>query len=273
MKKMKSLVRDLLPHAVVRILKQVYCDDIRYEGEFDSWKEASTLCTGYDSEDILAKVLASTLKVKRGEAVFERDSVLFDKTEYVWPVLTGLLWAATRNNGKLNVLDFGGALGSSYFQNRNLFKSLQNVRWNVVEQDHYVDAGRAHIQDDVLRFYKSIDECLTENIPNVILLSGVLQYLKSPLDIIKQLPDIKASTLIIDRTSFSICNKDKLMIQRVPASIYKATYPMWVFSEPAFMEQLLTNWNLVASTPSPEGSVISANGFRFLFHGLLLESH
>ena len=70
------------------------------------------------AQDILDKVLAATLKVKQGQAVFERDSVLFDEIEYSWPLLAGLMWAAASNGGKLNVLDFGGALGSSYYQNR-----------------------------------------------------------------------------------------------------------------------------------------------------------
>ena len=35
-------------------------------------------CNGYDSMmDILEKVLSATLKVKNGESVYERDSVIF----------------------------------------------------------------------------------------------------------------------------------------------------------------------------------------------------
>jgi len=48
-------------------------------------EEAMELSTGYDSERILGKVRDSLLKVKRGEAVYERDSVLFDKVQYSWP--------------------------------------------------------------------------------------------------------------------------------------------------------------------------------------------
>jgi putative methyltransferase (TIGR04325 family) len=38
-------------------------------------------------------------------------------------------------------------LGSSYFQNRKFLQSLPDVRWNVVEQPHYVDAGRKYIEE------------------------------------------------------------------------------------------------------------------------------
>jgi putative methyltransferase (TIGR04325 family) len=69
----------------------------------------------------------------------------------------------------------------------------------VIEQAHYVQAGREHIQDETLRFYSSIDNCLAENKPNVILLSSVLQYLPDPKAIIVNILKINAPVLIIDR--------------------------------------------------------------------------
>lgn len=272
MNALKALARDWLPPVLGRCLRQVRIGGIRFEGDFSTWEEARVHCTGYDAQEILAKVLAATLKVKRGEAVFERDSVLFDQSEYAWPVLSGLMWAAARDGGRLNVLDFGGALGSSYFQNRKLLQTLPDVCWNVVEQAHYVDAGRIHIQEEKLRFHKTIEECLIDNQPNVVLLSSVLQYLESPIDIIKRLSGTGATYLIIDRTPFSSHDHNRLMIQHVPSNIYKASYPMWVFSLPMFMQQVLDgDWRLSASIPSPEGLVRSANGFEFSFQGMLLE--
>jgi putative methyltransferase (TIGR04325 family) len=262
----------LLPPILARWYRQIRGGGIHFEGDFANWMEANLHCTGYDAEDILATVLASTLKVKHGEAVAERDSVLFDKIDYSWPVLAGLLWGAARNGGRLNVLDFGGALGSSYFQSRNFLQSLADVRWNVVEQSHYVDTGREYIQDEKLRFYKTIDECLSENQPNVILLSSVLQYLESPAHLICGLNKIGALCLVIDRTPFSLYGKDKLVVQKVPATIYSASYPMWIFSLCEFEKLLFKNWHLVATNISPEGSVRIANDYVFSFEGMLLEA-
>ena len=45
--------------------------------------------------------------MKNGEAVYERDSVLFDEIQYSWGLLAGLQKAALENDGKLCVLDFG----------------------------------------------------------------------------------------------------------------------------------------------------------------------
>ena len=88
-----------------------------FEGSYSTWQEADALCNGYDNMEILEKILSATLKVKNGEAVYERDSVIFDQIEYSWPVLTGLMCAAAQNSGCLKVLDFGCSLGSSNLEN------------------------------------------------------------------------------------------------------------------------------------------------------------
>lgn len=268
----KELARNWLPPVLVRWLCQMRGGEIRFEGDFATWKEANSHCTGYDAEEILAKTLASTLKVKHGEAAAERDSVLFDQIEYAWPVLAGLMWAAARSGGRLNVLDFGGALGSSYFQNRKFLQTLPEVRWNVVEQPHYVDAGRKHVQDTQLRFYKTIEECLSENQPNVILLSGVLQYLESPSDLISELNKVGALCLVVDRTPFTLHAKDKLVVQKTPTSIYFASYPMRIFSLSELEKLLSRNWCIVASNLSLDGHVRITNDFEFSFEGMLLEA-
>lgn len=232
MKTIKALARDWLPPVIVHWIRQNRDNGIYCDGEFDTWEEASAQCTGYNSEVILAKVLDATLKVKRGEAVFERDSVLFDHIEYAWPVLSGLMWATARSSGKLDVLDFGGALGSTYFQNRKFLQSLPDVKWSVVEQVRYVEAGQMHIQDEQLCFYKTITECLRQNKPNVVLLSSVLQYLPYPYVVLSELLSIGADTLIFDRTSFMNETKREIIkIQHVPNSIYRASYPIRFFDE------------------------------------------
>jgi putative methyltransferase (TIGR04325 family) len=265
--RLKEFARDWLPPVVVRLLQQRRSSGLCFEGDFTSWEEASAHCTGYDAKDILEKVLAATLKVKRGEAVFERDSVLFNEIEYDWPVLSGLLWAAASSGGKLNVLDFGGALGSSYFQNLQFLKWLPVVKWNVIEQSHYVDAGRNHIQDEQLRFYKTIEECLAENQPNVILLSSVLQYIEMPQKILEHLLDQKVSYLIINRTPFVRERNSILSIQRVPRSIFSATLPAWLLSEETISDILkMSNYVRVASFINEP-----SRSDRFLFKGFIFK--
>ena len=271
MSRIFAFLKSCTPPIILHTMRQMRSDRIVFEGNYASWEDATAKCDGYDAEHILTRVLESTLKVKSGDAIFERDSVLFDEIEYSWPLLAGSMWAAARNGGKLNVLDFGGALGSHYFQNRQFLHDLSEIRWNVVEQSHYVLAGQEHIQSDHLRFYSSIDDCLAESQPNVILLSSVLQYLQSPDEIISLLEGVGASALIIDRTPFSASAIDRLAIQNVPASICSASYPMWIFSNAKFEKKLAKNWNMITRTLSPEGCLHTTDGLEFCFQGMLLE--
>jgi putative methyltransferase (TIGR04325 family) len=232
MSALKNIVRDCLPQALIRWIRDVRGLGVSFEGVYASWEEASADCAGYDADEILAKVQTATLKVKNGDAVYERDSVLFDEIEYAWPVLACLMWVAARSAGKLSVLDFGGSLGSCFFQYRKFLQYLPELRWNVVEQLHFVIAGRNHFQDELLRFYKTTSECLSENQPNVILMSSVLQYLSDPYSVLQELLSLNVSVFVIDRTCYlNHGDNDLIRVQHVPDSLYQANYPCRFFVE------------------------------------------
>ncbi|HEY8360765.1 MAG TPA: methyltransferase, TIGR04325 family, partial [Ramlibacter sp.] len=210
-----------------------------------------------------------TLKVKRGEAAYERDSVLFEDIDPNWPVAAGLLWAAARCDGQLSVLDFGGALGSSYFQNREVLQGLGSLRWNVVEQAHYVAAGQAQVQDEILRFHETIDACTAHTAPNAVLLSSVLQYLEHPGALLAQVAGIAPEVIIVDRTIVNSTGDDRIYVQSVPASIYSASYPCRSLSERGLLAALEGRYRLTSSFASLEFPALEKinSTFRgFLFH-------
>lgn len=198
--------------------------------------------SGYDASPILDQVRASALRVKSGNAVFERDSVCFQFEEFRWPTLACLLRAAAENGGELRVLDFGGSLGSFYFQHKKHFRLLKLVRWAVIEQPQYVACGQAEIQTDVLKFYETVDACLVDGNIDIILFSSVLQYLEKPYgvmrDLMRDLASSDARYVLIDRTPFISGTEDRLMVQKVPSSIYSASYPAWFFSWQSFLSEL-----------------------------------
>lgn len=236
---LKSKFKDWLPPIFIRSIQGIFKQNIWFEGEFDTWEKAASKCSGYHTDNILNKVLEATLKVMRKEAVYERDSVPFNEIQYSWPVTAALMLAAARNKGKLNMLDFGGALGSSYFQNKKFLKSISSIKWSVVEQPNFIEAGIKYIQDDTLRFYSSIKTCAKVNRPNVILLSSVLQYIQNPNHILMELLSLDSDIIIIDRTPFYNSNKKaSVKIQNIPASIYAASYPCWFFSLQDFIAEI-----------------------------------
>ena len=254
--KLKDVIKLVTPPVFIKMAKRLRGDQptgaYGLSGDYRSWEEAMAASTGYDSGTILEKTKTALLKVKKGEAAYERDSVLFDEIQYAWPLLAGLMWVAAHSGGKLNVLDFGGSLGSTYFQNRAFLSALPGVRWNIVEQSSHVEIGKAYFEDDNLRFYSGIAECLADTQPNVVLLSGVLQYLKSPYDVLASLMDSPCEMMIIDRTPFWDGPLDRLCVQTVPPSIYPASYPSWIFSRPLFHSHINEHWEIMVKFDNPD---------------------
>lgn len=210
MENYKKIAKSILPERLIRFGR-----GIRYgwHGDYSSWDEAGLKCTGYDSQIILERVKASTLKVKNGTAVFERDSVLFDTVQYTFPLLTGLMWIAARNKGKLNILDFGGALGSTYFQSKIFLDTLNEVNWCIVEQSGFVKAGLESFEDKNLHFFYSIEECTNLYNIDAVLFSSVLQYLEKPYEMLEKIISQNIEFLIVDRTPF-VRGNDRITIQR-----------------------------------------------------------
>jgi putative methyltransferase (TIGR04325 family) len=204
---------------------------IEFTGDYASWAEAKRDSDGYESPVILERTTSALLKVKRGEAVYERDSVILDHPEYPFPVVAALLRAAVEGHGRLSVLDFGGSLGSTYFQCRRLLGSVPDIEWLVVEQPGHVARGRELFEGDGLRFFETADACVARHRPNVLLLSGVLQCLPNPYDALRALLKHGIPHLIIDRTAFFTSDRDRLTVQTVPEWIYPASYPAWFLSE------------------------------------------
>ena len=197
-------------------------------GNYKSWQEARNETIGYDNNMILEKVKTATLKVKNGEAVYERDSVIFDKIQYSWPLLSALMWIAAKNKGNLSVIDFGGSLGSTYFQNRKFLDGLQEVRWSIIEQKDFVECGSSDISDTRLRFFQSVSDAIhAQGVPDLLLISCTLQYLESPYQSLEEILNYKIPHLVIDNTPYNYQPNDRITIQKIHPSIYDATYPCW----------------------------------------------
>lgn len=269
---LKYMIRLVIPPVFINLVKRLRKKGTAaaygLSGDYRSWDEAMAASTGYDSGIILEKTRTALLKVKNGKAAYERDSVLFDEIQYAWPLLASLMWVAARCEGRLNVLDFGGSLGSTYFQNRVFLSALPQVHWNIVEQSRHVRIGRANFEDDNLRFYEDIKDCLTDTQPNCVLLSSVLQYLENPYTVLDQILELPCDHVIIDRTPFWAGPADRLCVQTVPPNIYPASYPSWIFSTPRFHAYLNDKWKIMAEFDSLDS--LSAP-VEAVWRGLILE--
>ncbi len=266
-RKIKAIIRTCIPPILLSVYNGLKKNRIRYRGEYASWEEARSKATGYDSILILEKVSEAMSKVKSGEAAFERDSVLFDKMEYPFPVLATLLRAASENDGALRILDFGGSLGSSYFQCRQFLSVVKDVQWYVVEQPGFVDRGKELFESDELKFRHTIEECLETMKPDVILLGSVLQYLPAPYAMLDKLTAAHAKYLVVDRTPMTESSKDRICVQRVAPEIYTASYPCTIFSESKLISYLSNDYALFAENTGNE----KVDGDKFKFRSLVFK--
>lgn len=158
---------------------------------------------GYEAPTILEKTKAAMREILAGRAKFERDSVLLPKAEYPWPLISCLLSTAASSHGRLSVLDFGGALGSSYHQCRPFLQHMSELAWAVVEQKHFVEAGRAEFSPKPVSFYENPAEAVLGVQPNLLLLSSVLPYLPNPYARFRELLALRISRVLVDRTFFA----------------------------------------------------------------------
>jgi len=256
---LKKIVINLTPPFIIKVfkkIKNIFSDRKKHKNiknfqlhgwyaGFDSYEEIKKKCCGYSSGEIVNKCSQSLLKVKNGEAVYERDSVLFDKIQYSFPLLASLSAVASKSGNRLDLIDFGGSLGSSYFQNRKALSFLDYLRWSIVEQENFVTEGIKNFQDDVLKFYYTIEDCLKENKPNVIVLSSVLQYLENPYAFLEEIMKYNFENIIFDLTGFVEGGEDIPTLQIVPEIIYRADYACWFFNEEKFLRFFKDKYELV----------------------------
>ena len=225
-------------------------------GDYPTWEAARAQVGGYEQDNILEKTRQSLQKIRSGEAVYERDSVLFSHKEYPYPLISCLLHIAASRNNVLHVIDFGGSLGSTWFQIRDFLAPLAKISWHIVEQKNYVSWGKANFEDDVLKFYYTLEESFAARQPDVVLLSSVIQYMEEPHAFLSSLAKIAPAYIIFDRTSFIDNGNDRLTIQRVNPSIYEASYPSWFFNKEKVLAHF-DNYTLIAEFSSyVEGEAI-----------------
>lgn len=259
-----------MPPLAYDIYRSIRGGGIQFNGVYPDWVSAQRQSEGYDADQILEKVRVASHKVLRGEVVWERDSVVFDAPQYPFPVISMLLRAAFENDGTLNVLDFGGALGSSYYQSRDFLNKVKSVKWCVVEQPNFVECGKREFQFENLLFNDNLENMIKDVRPNLILASGVLQYMSSPREILDIFSHSKADYIVIDRTPIAINGNQVISVQSVPSEINKSSYPLWLFNENILKEPLLTNYNEMASFPAVDGKL--GNGtLKAVFKGFIFQ--
>ena len=259
---------------IVQYLKKNYLR-IKYHrygwsGNYVSWPSATDRCTGYNAAEILNKVNVATLKVKNGDAVYERDGMLFNEVEYSWPLLSNLLWIAGNQNNCLSVLDFGGSLGTTYFQNRAYLKHLSKLTWSIVEQSNYVQQGNTAIAGEGLTFFENVQTAIQAKGPyDVLLLSCVLPYIEKPFELIAYLQQNDFSYIIVENTYFNSMPANRLTIQKVPPVYYDASYPAWFLNYDEVVGAFSKKYTMIAEYKNDQ--ILYLDGEKIPYRGFAMK--
>ncbi|MBI5771730.1 MAG: methyltransferase, TIGR04325 family [Verrucomicrobia bacterium] len=207
-----------------------------FSGDYGTWAAARAASRGYDDQAVLQKVVAATREVAAGRALWERDGVAFQNPGFNEPLLAALKEIAVSAGDRLDVVDFGGALGSTWWQHRPALRGISPLRWRVVEQPHFVQAG-AEFADGVISFHATLREAAASEPRTAVLFSGVLQYLEDPAALLEEAMGLGFHHLLVDRTSFAPDGTERIVVQQPPAPLGGA-YPCRLFDRERWLALL-----------------------------------
>ncbi|HHG2225048.1 MULTISPECIES: methyltransferase, TIGR04325 family [unclassified Synechococcus] len=275
MPKTKALLKSLIPPALWKIGHQIKRSrslhnannndtrTVAFEGPFSSWKEAAACAgDGWDSQEITQKTLGSALQVRDGRGAFEQDGLLREKIIYSETILAFLILTLSHQKATLDIIDFGGGFGVTYFQNRKLLRELGNIpiRWNIVERPIFQRLGETHFQTSEVLFFSSIEDALkniTKTVPIAALFSGSLQYIDDPFALLRRLFVSQPLIIAFDRILTKPIGQHDAFVQHPdPEVYYRACYPVWRFSKEELGRYMVENgFELIedfASSPEKE---------------------
>ena len=271
--KNKKIIKKFLPPIFIETINKVIKTNKTFKitGFFKTWDAALAASDGYDHKLIIENVLRASLKVQSGEAIFERDGVTFDRIEYSWPVTAILALSAANNKNILHILDFGGSLGSVFYQNRIFLETFREVKWYVIEQEQLVKVGKKYFENSDLKFFKNKEEINASSFqPSVILFSSSLQYMNDPYFEIDTVISYKPDFFIFDRTLFGNSKEDFVSTQHSSTNDIRSSYPIWVMSEKKLTRYFSKNYDIMMRFSCPEGKV-KINGENAEFLGFIFK--
>ena len=243
-------------------INKIFSRDIKFLGNYNSWNEAKKKSIGYNSKIIFQKTKESFLKVRNNEATYERDSFLFYKKKINYELINALFYIKGKKK-KINILDFGGSFGSTYFQNKTILNDIHKFDWSIIEQKRIVNFIKNFQLEGNLHFYSSLNGYFKKKNPDLVLMSSVLQYLENPFKVLNYLLKKKVNYFLLLRTLVHNKNEE-IKVQVVPKHIYKSSYPVRIFNQSLLLNYFFKNdYRLIKNSfkNEPIGGLVQKNFF------------
>lgn len=229
------------------LVRRVIPSRLPMRGPYPSYAAALAEATGYDAPLVARQVEEATRAVLEGRAGYERDGTAFAVRPNlpIVGVLAGVLQPESV------VADFGGGLGGLYINAPELF--APGCRRLVIEQASMVAAGRRLAVEHGLAI-EFVDAAELAALPpvDVLVLSGVLQYLSDPWSLLAQLlPRARPGVVVLDRTA----------VRRGDSRWYLQTNPGFYREPVTYPVQVLDRRRLLAAFPGYRLTRRWHNGF------------
>jgi putative methyltransferase (TIGR04325 family) len=207
-------LRDFLPPIVRKVYRTVRRGRAETNHTYSSFQEALRACgKGYEEEELTRVVLGKTLAYKKSLEVASHATV--SATEAFGMLsMAHLLTHSEAASRRITVLDLGGACGAHYFAFKRFFGDRIRFRWLVVETPTMCRLAEP-LRNDELAFFDSLPAALRsgEN-PDLLHVSGVLQFVEHPYVMLDLLVKSGAPYLFFNRMAFTAKANDVIGVRR-----------------------------------------------------------
>jgi putative methyltransferase (TIGR04325 family) len=215
-----------------------FCGKIYFTNEKIDWISALKLSKSYNDEIIFDKVKKTYDDIiDKNYEFYERDGLTLRFKPDEKDLIKFLKKNKNETNSVIEVLDYGGSLGSRFFSNFNFIKN-NKIKWNIVEQKKFVQYGKNFLENKFLSFYNNLEKCLSEKKINLVIFSGALQYLENYDEILKKIKMSNIKYIFLDNLPLSNNLKHRIFVQKIPKKIYESSYPIRIFSKKIFLDEI-----------------------------------
>lgn len=242
-----------------------------WSGNYPDWETAVRSCRTISLEGQRRAYERALAEVLAGHALFERDSLLQHRPLTCWPLMLALRDLEACGISPPTVLDYGGGLGSVYFQHRDWWSADRPVTWNVVELPEVAASGQRLIQDPQLNFFDSLEETVQQQPPDLIVAAGVISMVPDPVALLDMFASLGARWVFLDRIPITHRQGQNLITRQVvPRWIYESESPFWFFDESWWLHALASRFEIVGQSLSDCDDPVWVEGCLYQWRGYLL---
>lgn len=247
----------------------------QYYEKNKSFKEVkgNTKIEGYSDLCIANKIYESTERVINGEAKYERDGLLFTDDDWDVNIIASILFVMNfLKKNEINIVDFGGGMGTTYYKNQDILSKITSQNWNIIEQEVFIKFGQK-LNNPKVKFYSSIDDFIAASGSQIdlIIISNTLQYIDNSYSLIENLHH-KSKFILINKVPLSNHFEDKLFLQKISPKIYNAIYYIRVFSKSLFLKYINKKFILIMTGLNYDEVKINKANIEFEYYWMLLKN-